>query len=356
MRRSSTGTPRLSSASQQFSEPAAKSFTTTSLSRRGALGAFGAAAAALALAACSSGDATTDAGATSGGAAANAGAGASGTYPVSITHKQGTAEIAAAPTKVITMDFSSLQTMNALGVEPIGLPKANVPKFLEKYSAETYLDAGTLQEPNYEKVNEATPDLIILSGRSAAAYPEASKIATTIDLSVDNAKYLESVQNNTTTLGTVFGKQAEAKALLDELQAKIDEVKPQAEAAGTGLIIMVNGGKVSAYGAGSRFAVVHDILGVKPADLDITEATHGDPVSFEYIKEKNPGMIFVVDRDSAVDGTQGAAQKVLDNALVKETDAAKNNKIVYIDAARWYLAGASVPDLTVMIDEVAQAF
>ena len=45
-----------------------------------------------------------------------------------------------------------------------------------------------------EKIFELNPDLIIISGRQADYYEELSKIAPTINLSIDNKNYLESFE------------------------------------------------------------------------------------------------------------------------------------------------------------------
>lgn len=45
----------------------------------------------------------------------------------------------------------------------------------------------------------------------------------------------------------------------------IATLKTRAATAGTGLIVLTTGGKVSAYGPGSRFGVLHDSFGIQPA-------------------------------------------------------------------------------------------
>jgi len=65
-------------------------------------------------------------------------------------------------------------------------------------------------------------------------------------------------------------------------------------------------------------------------------------VSFEYILDKNPDYLFVVDRTAAVTDKVNNAQTVLDNDIIKQTKAFKNKHIVYLDAANWYLAFGGV--------------
>jgi iron complex transport system substrate-binding protein len=121
---------------------------------------------------------------------------------------------------------------------------------------------------------------------------------------------------------------------------------------GKGLITLVTGGKVSAYGAGSRFGLIHDVLGVPESDGNLEASTHGQSISFEYIAEKNPAYLFVVDRDAVVDGGETSAKEVIENELVKNTDAYKNDNIVYLDPNYWYLSGGGLQSVTEMISEI----
>ena len=62
------------------------------------------------------------------------------------------------------------------------------------------------------------------------------------------------------------------------------------------LIILANEGKISAYGPGSRFGILHDVFGFGAVDPNIEVSTHGKDISNEYIVEMNPDYLFVVDR------------------------------------------------------------
>ncbi len=127
---------------------------------------------------------------------------------------------------------------------------------------------GSLKEPDFEAVSSAAPDLIIVSGRTAGAYEELSKIAPTIDLSVDAAKPMESFKAQTEKLGKIFKKEDEAASKLAEVDKTVADTKTKAASAGKGLIVLTSGGEVTAYGAGSRFGIIHDVLGV-PAAADV---------------------------------------------------------------------------------------
>lgn len=272
---------------------------------------------------------------------------------ITVTHAQGETTLPGVPEKVVSFDFAAIETLEAIGVDVAGLPGSNLPAHLEKYASDDYAKVGSLFEPDYEALAALEPDLIIVAGRSSGAYEELAKIAPTVDLSNDWADFYGSIQANADIVGQLFDKEAEIDALQAETDAKVDAAKTAAADAGKGLIVLTSGAEVSAYGPGSRFGFIHDTLGVTPVIEDVEAATHGDAISFEFILEANPDMLFVIDRDAATGS--GAAAAILDNELVAETTAWKNDDVVYIDPVRAYIVNGGLISFGIMADQVAEA-
>lgn len=272
-----------------------------------------------------------------------------------VKHTQGETKLPAVPRKVLVFDVASLDALDALGVDVAGVPSFKFPPSLAKYEGAGYTKIGSLFEPDFEAVNAAGADLIIVGGRSSAKYAELAKIAPTIDLTVNAQDYIGSVRGNVETLGRIFGKEAEAAAQLAELDKSIADVREAAAGAGKGLLILTTGGKMSAYGPGSRFGVLHSDYGVKPAREDLKAANHGQAVSFEFILETNPDWLFVIDRDSAIGREGVSAKQFLDNELVGQTTAWKTGQVVYLDPVNWYLVGGGINALKANADQIAKA-
>ena len=86
-------------------------------------------------------------------------------------------------------------------------------------------------------------------------------------------------------------------------------------------------------------------------------STHGNEASFEFVVERNPEYIFVMDRDAAIN-TEGAqlAQEIVENELVMGTDAYKNGHIVYLEhPAVWYTAEGGINALDIMLQDLEGA-
>jgi iron complex transport system substrate-binding protein len=294
-----------------------------------------------------------------GGTAAPEAAKASAPAQTELTfkHQLGETKVKTNPKKVVVFDFGILDSLDKLGVEVTAVPQSNLPPYLAKYKDAKYKNAGTLQEPAFEKINELGPDLIIISGRQQAHYAELSKIAPTVFMGVDNKKYMESFTENMNRLGQIFGKEVQVKEELAKINDSVKKVKDAAAASGkNALVTLVTGGKVTAYGPGSRFGLIHDVLGVTPVEKNIEVSTHGQNISFEYIVEKNPDYLFVVDRETAVGESKTTAKQVIENELVKKTNAFKNGKIVYLDPSYWYVSGGGLVSVAQMVQEIEKGY
>lgn len=107
------------------------------------------------------------------------------------------------------------------------------------------------------------------------------------------------------TLSRIFGKEARVAELNAQIDALFAQKREAAKGKGRGLVLSVTGNKVSAFGTQSRLASwIHGDIGLPPVDESLRNEGHGQPVSFEYIKEKNPGWIFIIDRTAAI-GQEG---------------------------------------------------
>ena len=274
---------------------------------------------------------------------------------ITITHELGETQVTTNPQKVVVFDYGILDALDSLGVNVTGVVQSGLPDYLTKYAGEEYSSIGTLKEPDMEAIFALTPDLIIISGRQADYYEELNKIAPTIHLGIDNADYLGSFKNNMDILGQIFGKEKEVSSKVEEIEKAIAELNAKVtEKNINGLITLANDGAFSVYGQESRFGIIHKEFGVTPVDTTIDAGTHGQKATFEYVAEKNPQYLFVVDR-AAVTGGNTSAKELFDNELVARTDAYKNDNIVYLDPTIWYTSVGGFTSTLRMVEEVDAA-
>ncbi|SEQ15288.1 siderophore ABC transporter substrate-binding protein [Piscibacillus halophilus] len=275
---------------------------------------------------------------------------------IEVEHSLDTVEVEKNPEKVVVFDFGILDTLKQLDVDVTGVPKDSLPSYLSEYEGDDYEHVGGLKEPDFEAIHAMDPDLIIISGRQMDLYEDFKEIAPTIFIEIDAENYMDSFKQNTELMGQIFDKQNQVEEELSEIEGLVEELQAKTESSDqTGLITLATGGKVSAYGPGSRFGIIHDVFGVKPADDSIEVATHGQNISFEFIVEKDPDYLYVIDRDAVVNNEE-AAKETIENDLVKKTTAYQNDQIVYLDPNYWYLSGGGLISVKEMVNEINQTF
>lgn len=275
---------------------------------------------------------------------------------ITIVHELGEVQVAKNPQTVVVFDYGLLDTLDSLGVEVTGVVKNSLPSYLEKFGGEQYVDIGTLFEPNFERIYELEPDLILISGRQAEVYAELNRIAPTVYFTIDTNDYWGSFSANVRLLGEIFDRSELVEAELAGIKEAMDVIKAQAADLGaSALILMANDGALSAYGPGSRFGVIHKEFGFPAADSKIEVVNHGQNVSFEYLVQVNPDLIFVIDRAATVGGSVSARQ-VMDNPLVRMLNAHRNNQIYYLTSQVWYTASGGLMGTRIMVEDLEAVF
>ncbi|WP_281981820.1 siderophore ABC transporter substrate-binding protein [Thalassorhabdomicrobium marinisediminis] len=273
----------------------------------------------------------------------------------SIETAAGPVTVPVSPETVVTFDLAALDTLQALNVPVAGVPAIAPPAYLAEVLGSTPA-VGTLFEPDFEALAVMAPDFIIAGGRSQSQVEALSQIAPTIDMTISGPTLLADAKARVDAYGAMFDKPEAAATLLAELDAAIEAAQAATDGQGDALIVLTNGGKVSAYGGDSRFGWLHTSLGLAEAYPDLNAETHGEAISFEFIAEVNPDWIFVIDRGAAIGQDGEAAAVTLDNPLVAGTTAGQKDQIVYLDPARLYLVGGGYQSVMGTIDEVVAAF
>lgn len=282
--------------------------------------------------------------------------------PITIVHKLGTTVIEQRPRHVAVLDMNEVDFLDQLGVPVAGMVKDYVPHFLTRYKEDQGIrDLGAIVQPNLEHIHALQPDLVLMTSIQANHYQELSQIAPTLHFDVDyqnsESKHIEVVKQHLLTLGRIFGKEDLARQKAAELDAKVaDARKVTQERPEKALIVLHNNGAFSAFGVQSRYGFVFDALGVKPASTAIEAGLHGQPISSEFIQQANPDIIYVVDRTAVMEHRPVMTAEQMANPLLRQTNAWKNGRVIFVDADAWYITAASVTSLKRVIDDVLRGY
>lgn len=275
---------------------------------------------------------------------------------ITVEHPLGSTKLETKPERVVVLGMDTLDILDHLNIEPVGVVKRPIPDYLTQYKDDKYTSVGTLHEPDFEKIFSLKPDLIIASNRSSRAYDELQKIAPTVVFMADSQKFWETTQQGWRMFGEIFGVESKIEDLITQTSTKIESVKSKAQAKNAkALMVMTNGGNVATYGSGSRYNAIFDEFGFTQLVHNEKALAHGDLISFEFIAKANPEYLLVMDRDKAIGRDSGEAKKGFNNALIKQTDAAKNDRITELDSQAWYISASGITATNIMIEDMTKA-
>ena len=263
------------------------------------------------------------------------------------------------PKRIAILDLACLDIIDELGVgdRVVGMASTSID-YLEKYSNDASIkNLGTIKEADLEAVMECEPDIIFIGGRLSKSYDALSEIAPVVYLATDtNEGLVNSVSKNAKTIASIFGMGDKVDSLMSDFGARIDAIK-KISSGKTALVGMTTSGSFNLLGNDGRCSLIGVEAGFNNLTAVGSTSTHGNESSFETVVQQNPDYIFVMDRDSAI-STAGAktAKEIVENELVKTTDAYKNNHIIYLEHSNvWYTAEGGIQALDIMLKTLKKA-
>ena len=156
-----------------------------------------------------------------------------GAFPVTIEHLYGETTIEKAPERIVSLGYTDHDTLLQLGIEPIGVrdwygifDKATGPWAADLWSADADPEVFGKDEINAEAVAALHPDLILAvnPGLEEDEYTALAKIAPVVTHPAAYKNYNTPWAEQVATIGKAVGKVDEAKAIVDEHQARLAQV------------------------------------------------------------------------------------------------------------------------------------
>lgn len=249
---------------------------------------------------------------------------------VTFTDNNGEHTINTPAKSVVATDNRTFETLEAWDIKLTAGAVALMPDTISYAKDESVVDLGSHREPNLEAIVEVAPDLIINGQRFTQHAEKISKLApeaTIVNLDPrEGEPFDKELKRQTTVLGELFGKQAEAKALNDDFDKSVARAKAAYNKDDKVMGLITSGGEInySAPGSGRSVGPAFDILGLTPALVveDASTDHEGDDISVEAIAGSNPDWMLVLDRDGAVAADESGYTPAAD--LLKKSEALAN--------------------------------
>ncbi|MEX6699243.1 Fe(3+) dicitrate ABC transporter substrate-binding protein [Peribacillus frigoritolerans] len=248
-----------------------------------------------------------------------------------IKHEMGETEMKNTPKKIVTLELSFVDSLNALGIKPIGISDDNKKDMITKLVGQEidYTSVGTREQPNLEVISSLQPDLIIADAeRHKGIYKDLQKIAPTIVLKSRESTYQENL-DSFKTIAKAVNKEDAAEKRLSEHEKTIKELKSKltVDSNMTVLPAVVRDTSFQAHTSSSYDGELLERMGLKNA---IQQKQPHAEMNLEQLVEIDPDVLLLANNEGKL-----LTDEWKDNPLWKDLKAVKNGQVYSVDRDLW---------------------
>ncbi|MGG4197741.1 ABC transporter substrate-binding protein [Peribacillus frigoritolerans] len=248
-----------------------------------------------------------------------------------IKHEMGETEMKNTPKKIVTLELSFVDSLNALGIKPIGISDDNKKEMITKLVGQEmdYTSVGTREQPNLEVISSLQPDLIIADAeRHKGIYKDLQQIAPTIVLKSRESTYQENL-DSFKTIAKAVNKEDAAEKRLSKHEKTIKELKSKltVDSNMTVLPAVVRDTSFQAHTSSSYDGELLERMGLKNAIQQ--EQPHAE-MNLEQLVEIDPDVLLLANNEGKL-----LTDEWKDNPLWKDLKAVKNGQVYSVDRDLW---------------------
>lgn len=271
-------------------------------------------------------------------------------FPLTVDHAMGSTTVPAQPERVVVLDTGELDSMAALGIEPVGAVRAPVEEgFLDYLSDDTEGTelVGTIDAPNLEAIAALRPDLILSSSlRHEDLYDELSQIAPTVFTDTVGVVW----KDNFIVHATAVGERDRAEQMLAEYEQRADALGAQLSSDGSLPSVSVLRFMPAAtrlYQKASFIGTVLDDAGFpRPASQDVDEFAL--EISAEQLDLADADVVFVT-AYGPIEDTAGEA--LMASPLWNGLEAVQQDRVYQVPDDHWML-GIGIGAANLVLDDL----
>lgn len=192
-----------------------------------------------------------------------------------IRDKHGEHRFAEPPTRVVALTWSLAEQVIELGVAPVGVGDVEGYQtwVVQPAVPDGVANTGLRGAPNFERIAELQPDLILLGDRQEAFIPQLQRIAPVLQFELFSEAHDNAVVARRTflTLSHLFGRETKASQRLAELDASLARLSAEvaeiydAALPKVSIVRFAGPTSVRAYGLNSMPQSALDALGIESA-------------------------------------------------------------------------------------------
>lgn len=275
---------------------------------------------------------------------------APGQFPRTLTHAQGTTEIAQKPERVVVLDTGELDDVLSLGLTPVGMVTTEGANPVPSYLADQVADVatvGTINELNVEAIAALEPDLILGSQlRADKLYPQLSEIAPTVFSIRPGYPWKE----NFLLVGDALGEEEKATEVLNEYADAVAGIGESVAPGTTVSMVRFLPDRLRLYGNKSLIGVVLKDAGLaRPVSQEIDDLAA--EISPENIAQAEGDYIFW---SSYGDPDATGETEVINSTAWNDLTAVKEGRASRVNDDVWFL-GLGPTGAMIIVEELAAA-
>lgn len=239
------------------------------------------------------------------------------------------------PTRIITLDEGALDTVLALGMQPVGSVAArggkDLPNYLQPHAKDVTI-VGMTREPSLEAILAQRPDLILASpGLEKRVYDILSKMAPTI---VPTTPTTAPWQERNALYVSALGKEAEMQARIADIEARIESLRERIDANQSFSIVRWMPQGPMAMSSQMITGQIFNKLGLKSTELSdsLGERPHSDILSLENLGSVDADWLFLATLNEQGDATLAAARQ---QPAFNRLSAVSNDRAITVDGQVW---------------------
>ncbi|MFJ7952957.1 ABC transporter substrate-binding protein [Lysinibacillus sp. NPDC096418] len=243
---------------------------------------------------------------------------------------------------VIAGTMEAMEDATVLQVEPVGaITLAGEFPEMFKVAMGKAESIGEKQQPNFEKILELQPDVIL----GTTKFPEEvvkklEEITTTILVSHISSNW----QDNLMLMAQLGDKEDEAKALLAQYDKDLQSAKTTLAKefeADTVMTLRIRGGQMFVYPKDVFFnPSLYDELGLEVPEV-IQKAKAQEAISIEQLAQVNPDYLFIQVQQTGNQENEQAYEELKKNPIIQNIAAFKNDH-VHINIVDSLLEGGTI--------------
>lgn len=253
---------------------------------------------------------------------------------------------------VITGAMEAMEDAVLLGVSPVGAVTV-AGEFPDVYSSamENAESIGEKQEPNFEKILELQPDVIL----GTTKFPEEvveklEKIAPTILVSHISSDGKANLQ----LMAALAGKEAQADQILAEYEENVEAAKStltEQLADEKAAAVRIRGGEMFVYPEDVFFnTVLYGELGLAVPE-EVQKAEAQEAISVEQLADMNPDYLFLQIPEGADGENNQIYEDMKENPIFQNVEAFKNNH-VYVNVVDPLLEGGPIYSRVLFLEQL----